>query len=494
MKKLLIRIGIVAVLLVAMNWVYSKWFFKKDLLAHSDIIELPWQVVADSCQVIYLGESSNNTYGYAESDHRKISHMVSAYFPKVRCGDLTKEASHAQTYYYMLKQIPKESTIETVIVTMNLRSFGAGWIYSRLETALRKQIVLLQDYPPLMNRFLLAFKAYPIRSEDEWDRLVRKHWEEDPLEFPYDFDWNTRQWDAAMAWGGWMDPQGNRDEEMTVLACHYIKGYAFQIRDDNPRVKDFDAIVDLCRERGWNLVFNLMAENVDKANELVGKDLMFLMKRNRDYLMQRYDTQENVTVVDNLDLVRDINFIDQNWTTEHYYGEGRHIIARQVAQALRQYYPNDYQDFGPIQYETGHYCFEGSEDILNAERPYSQTLTLPTDNLHPDWGVVNIAIEMLQPDTLNDAQLAIERNGSEGNFGTTYYALSSQIHKIGQWDFATFALPIDSNIRESEQIKVFVYNPSTSPVKVRRLDISFRPAYLMPAVKGQSSRDMADAK
>ena len=55
MKKLLIRIGIIAVLLVAMNWVYTKWFFEKDLLEHSDIIELPRQVVADSCQVVYLG-------------------------------------------------------------------------------------------------------------------------------------------------------------------------------------------------------------------------------------------------------------------------------------------------------------------------------------------------------------------------------------------------------------------------------------------------------
>ena len=494
MKKLLIRIGIVAVLLVAMNWVYSKWFFEKDLLEHSDIIELPRQVVADSCQVVYLGESSNNTYGFAESDHRKISAMISAYFPTVRLGDMTKSASHAQTYYYMLKQLPEDAPVETVIVTMNLRSFDAGWIYSRLETALRKQIVLLQDYPPLMNRFLLAFKAYPIRSEEEWDAITQKHWKKDPLGFPYDFEWtNTHQWDSAMAWGGWHGFDGQRDQQLTELACHYIKSYAFQIRDDNPRIKDFDAIVDLCRERGWHLVFNLMAENVDKANELVGKDLMFLMKRNRDYLMQRYDTQEDVTVVDNLDLVRDVNFIDQDWTTEHYYGEGRGIIARHVAQALRQYYPNDYQDFGLLQYEAGHYCFEGSEDVLNVERPYSQTLILPADSLQPDWGMVNIAIEMFQSDTLNDAQLVIEKNGEQGKV-STYYDIAPQLQSIGQWDFATFALPLDSTFREAGQTKIFVYNPSTSAVRVRRLDISFRPAYLKPAVKGQSSRNKTSAK
>jgi hypothetical protein len=339
-----------------------------------------------------------------------------------------------------------------------------------------------------VNRFLLAFKAYPIRSEEEWDAITQKHWKKDPLDFPYDFEWtNAHQWDSAMAWGGWHGFDGQRDQQLTELACHYIKSYAFQIRDDNPRIKDFDAIVDLCRERGWHLIFNLMAENVDKANELVGKDLLFLMKQNRDYLMQRYDTQEDVTVVNNLDLVRDVNFIDQDWTTEHYYGEGRHIIAHQVAQALRQYYPNEYQDLGLLQYEAGHYCFEGSEDELNVERPYSQTLILPADSLQPDWGMVNIAVEMLQPDTLNDAQIVIEKNGEQGKT-STYYDLGPQIQSIGKWEFATFALPIDSTFREAEQIKFFVYNPSTSSVRVRRFDISFRPAYLKPAVKAQSSR------
>jgi hypothetical protein len=192
-------------------------------------------------------------------------------------------------------------------------------------------------------------------------------------------------------------------------------------------------------------------------------------------------------VVNNLDLVRDVNFIDQDWTTEHYYGEGRRIIAHQVAQALRQYYPNEYQDLGSLQYEAGHYCFEGSEDELDVERPYSQTLIMPADSLQPDWGMVNIAVEMLQPDTLNDAQIVIEKNGEQGKT-STYYDLGPQIQSIGKWEFATFALPIDSTFREAGQIKYFVYNPSASSVRVRRFDISFRPAYLKPAVKAQSSR------
>jgi len=179
MKKFLTRILMAAALLFVLNWIYTKWFFKKDVAEHSDILELPWKVTEDSCRIVYLGESSNNTCGNEEFGREKISEYLAEYFPDVKTGDMTKEASHAQTYYYMLKNIPKKSTVETVVVTMNLRSFDARWIYSDLETALRKQLVLMENYPPFMNRFLLALKAYPIKSKEELDSLTRQHWRED---------------------------------------------------------------------------------------------------------------------------------------------------------------------------------------------------------------------------------------------------------------------------------------------------------------------------
>ena len=489
MKKLLIRIVMVLVMLVVLNWVYSKWFFVKDLRKHSDIVELSWQVTDDSCRIIYLGESSNNNFGKEETNHRKISDFTSDYFPAVKMGDLTKEASHSQTYYYMLKQIPISSAVETVIVTMNLRSFGPNWIYSKLETALRKQLVLLEDYPPLVNRFMLAFKAYPIKTEQEWVDLIYWHRRHDPLDFPYDFPFdNNYAWDSAVAWRGWRDAEGCRDQEMTELACHYIKSYGFQMTDDNPRVKDYDAIVDLCRERGWNLVFNLMAENVDKAHQLVGDDLLFLIKRNRDYLLSRYDDMEGVAIVNNLSLVRDVNFIDQDWTTEHYYEEGRRIIARHLAQTLKTFYPQAYLDSEPLICDKGHYYFEGWERTLNKNWPYSKALILPSDSLLPQWSMVDIAFMMKQSDTLNKVRLVVEKDSCDGGVDADSYPVGKQVRSIGQWDFATFALPVDSIFRKAQQIKIFVYNPSSSQVQVKDLDVSFRPAYLKPRVKAQTTR------
>lgn len=495
MKKLLIRIGMVLVMLVVLNWVYSKWFFEKDLREHSDIVELSWQVTDDSCRIIYLGESSNNHYGDEEANRRKISDFTADYFPTVKMGDLTKEASHAQTYYYMLKHIPATSAVETVVVTMNLRSFGPLWIYSKLETPLRKQLVLLEDYPPLVNRFLLAFKAYPIKTEEEWNELVFEHWRNDTFNIP-NFAWHTTaDWDYGMYSYGWYDQQGQRDWDVTALACHYIKTYAFEINDDNPRVKDFDAIVDLCRERGWNLVFNLMGENVDKANELVGKDLMLLFRLNRDYLLKRYGNMEGVTVVNNLNLVRDVNFIDQDWTTEHYYEEGRRIVADHLAQALREFYPGDYHNPDSLKLDVGHY-FLGGTRILDEQQPYSMTLALTADSIRPDWGMVNVAFEIKQQDELSKPVLAVEKHNPSGEVAIDSYAVNKPVQENGTWDFATFALPIDTVFRSAQKIKLYVHNFSESEVQIRNLDVSFRPAYLKARVKAQTykSIDLNDGK
>ena len=482
-------------MLVVLNWVYAKWFFEKDLRKHSDIVELSWQVIDDNCRIIYLGESSNSHYGDEEVSHRKISDFTSDYFPTVKMGDLTKEASHAQTYYYMLKHIPATSAVETVVVTMNLRSFGWLWINSRLETPLRKQLVLLEDYPPLVNRFLLAFKAYPIKTEDEWNELVFEHWRNDTFNIP-DFPWRTTvDWDYGMYTYGWYDFNGQRDWDLTALACHYIKTYSFEINDDNPRVKDFDAIVALCRERGWNLVFNLMAENVDKANELVGKDLMLLFKNNHDYLMQRYGNLDGVTVVDNFNLVRDVNFIDQDWTTEHYYEEGRRIIADHLALALRDLYPNDYCNPDSLKLDKGH-CYFGETKKLDRQMPYGSTLVLTADSLHPDWQMVNIAFEVKKHDDLGRVIFAVEKHDPQGKVSIDSYDVLPQVLKTDAWDFATFALPIDTAFREAQLVKLYVHNFSDSPVQVKNFDISFRPAYLKPRVKAQTykSADLDDGE
>ena len=345
-KNIALRIVTVLLLFLLMNLLYKYLFFENDLQKYSSIINLVRDVPAEA-DIIYIGESSNNTAREDDLDKRKISDFIGDYYPGLALYDLTKPAGHAGVFKVLLEQMPEECEVETVIVTLTLRSFNAQWIHSPLETSLQKSLVLLRPYPPLINRFLLSFKAYEIKTKEERERDFKKQWVEDKLHLPYEFPHeDVSQWNQWMAYKGIIDEQGEIDRAQTELACHYIKAYGFQIDTlKNPRIGDFDAIVELARERGWKLVFNLMAENTEKAESLVGEDLIFLMNENRELLLNYYRSK-GVMVVDNLSSLEDQLFIDKTWTTEHYAETGRKTIAKGVAAAMKIWYGDEYRDAG----------------------------------------------------------------------------------------------------------------------------------------------------
>lgn len=339
-KYIAIRLLAGVVLLVINNVIYVCFFYEKDLQHYSPMVN-ELRNLPDNTDILYLGESSNITYAETDKDKRHISEFLSDHFPTLSSRDITKEASHAGIYYTLLNAIPEEKDIQTVVVTMNLRSFNAQWIHSEQETALRKSMVLLEDYPPFWNRIRLSFKGYDYKGKELRREDMKTVWRNDVLRFPYKFPHrNIIEWDEAMAATGIKDDQGKIDAK-TDLACHYIKAYGFQIDTlTNPRIEDFDKIVQLAKEKGWNLVFNFLAENVEKGKELVGKDLFFLMNRNRNILTDYYQ-RKGVRVVDNLEAVENAYFIDQNWTTEHYSEEGRKTIAENLAKGIKQFHHHD---------------------------------------------------------------------------------------------------------------------------------------------------------
>jgi hypothetical protein len=348
MKSVVYKFLYIVVFVLALNYIYKAFFWEKDIQKHSPIINQVRKLTTDSAEVVYFGESSNTTFREDDKDKRPISNMIADYYPGIKFGLVQKEATHAGNYLVLLKNIPARSTVKTVIITMNLRSFDASWIYSELETPLQKSMVLLQPRPALLNRIMLSFKGYDHKTVNERKLQYMMAWRTETLKFPFAFKYqNVIEWDRGLAKEGLIKNDGSRNEEATILACHYVKTYAFQIdTNKNPRIRDFDAIAELCHKRQWTLIFNLMAENVEKANELVGQELVFLIRQNHDLLVKRY-SRRGVIVVDNLDNVPDEQYIDRTWTTEHYAEEGRKLIARNVADSLRKIYPSQYVRISP---------------------------------------------------------------------------------------------------------------------------------------------------
>jgi len=337
-QKVLLRILFLAAVCIAFNQIYKAYYWEDDLEEHADVLPVVLQL-KDSCDVIYFGESSNFSYHpIRDTLEDRISDFISYHFPEMRFGTVNSSAYHAGIYLPLIEQLRNSKTIHTVIVTLNMRTFDQAAIHSELESALQQSKVMYQSRPPFLNRLLLTLNFYDDKSAMDRDRIMWKEWTYDTLKSSdqrISFEPNTiRRWCESIKF-----PDSNGIEYMPkrALADHYIKAYAFEITADNPRVKDFDNIVRVCIANGQTPVLNLLAENVQYADSLVGENLVWLMRKNRDFLVNRY-TQMGAVVVDNLEAVNGYNYTDQDWTTEHYDQIGRQIIAKNVADSLRNTY------------------------------------------------------------------------------------------------------------------------------------------------------------
>ena len=493
--KILIKIVLLGFVLILFNYIYSVFFFEDDIQKHSETINQVREVVNQNCEVVYLGESSNTTFRDHDLDKRAISNFVEEYYPNIKFGHITKNASHAAVYYTLLKNIPQQSNVKTVIVTLNLRSFNANWIYSDLETPLQKGLVMLQDYPPLINRFLLSFKGYDHKSNIERKIQTQIKWRTDNFKFPYAFEHkNVIEWDDAMSKTGIKNIDGTINQKLTTLAGHYIKTYAFQIdTSTNPRIKDFDNIVKLAADRKWNLVFNLLAENTEKANTLVGKDLLYLIEYNRRLLIDRYNGK-GVIVVDNLNDVDDIEFIDQDWTTEHYAENGRKIIAKNIADSLKSLYPEKYKEvvynensqtyffnncdstviWSSMHTVTTEKAYSGnrSSKTDGLKNVFSITLGYPMQRLTDDLDSIDIDFQIYATTATNNLNAAIEFSDKNSVQSWKGIPLESRITP-GKWCRFSYTHPISAEEKKYDLIKIYVVNSSGTIVYIDDFGVKF---------------------
>lgn len=342
LKTLVIKISLFILLVLGLDFIYTITVFKTLLHEKCEEIVLLREQKKET-DVFYFGESSNVTFKEGDSIKSSISELTNLFYPKLKITNVNKYATHAGIYRYWLNEIvTDENKPKAIVVTLNLRSFNATWRHSKLETPLQEGLVLIRPYPNIINKFLISLQEFDKKTDSIRERDMQNEWDTTMLKFPYPFKYKTvNEWNRAMGNGGYLKPDSTWDMDKIELACHYIKGYAFNINESNQRIKDFDKIADWCSANKINLYLNLMAENVHYADSLVGEDLVLLMKQNRDYLVKRY-SQKNCKVIDNLECVNGSDFIDQKWTTEHYNYKGRMKIAKNLANSLKNQFSNSY--------------------------------------------------------------------------------------------------------------------------------------------------------
>ncbi len=332
-RTILVKLTLLILVIVSLNVIYSYTFFNIDL---QDYSPMGSQIIEHKgSDIYYFGESSNATFAFNDSTKESISELISHNFPNFKLASIDTGAVHAGAYKYWLNMIDLKHKPKLIIVTMNLRSFGAGWINSKLETSIQKSTVLMRKYPNILNRFALSLGFFDNKSEKErFDDMINS-WKKIELNSMRNLKHKTvLEWDSVMGNGGWLLENGNWDIKKMELGCHYIKAYAFNINESNLRLKDFDEILEWGKINGVKIIFSIMPENIEYADSCVGEALVDIMRQNRDFLVKRY-TLTGAFVVDNLELVEGRNYIDQNWTSEHYNQVGRIAVAKHISNVMR---------------------------------------------------------------------------------------------------------------------------------------------------------------
>ena len=312
-KYIAIRMVLAVVFLFAMNLLYLYAFWKEDVKQHGDVLENLWGVDIHS-DAIYFGESSNFHIPEGDSIKHRISFTLDSLLPSISIATVDNAGLHAGTYLSLVKNIPKEMNLKFVVITLNYRSFSANWRYAAFENYLAKSELMLSPLFPLVNKFLISLKQYDYKTEEERNAQMKLAGKNEKFTIP-NFDYDNVI-------------------EYLSLASHYIKNFAFNIDTVyNERIDDLNAIVSIANNKDYKVIFNLLGENTIEAEKLVGKELLYLMEKNRSLLVNYY-TNKGVIMVDNFYQIPDSCFVDRDWPTEHYNYQGKKIVAESIKKAI----------------------------------------------------------------------------------------------------------------------------------------------------------------
>ena len=336
MKGILFKIALLLCILIVLNELYSRFIWKHDVHEHADTLENLWDDPSDT-EVLYFGESSNFYTEAPDTPKRRISEFLDELLPN-KVEEVDNAGLQVSNYLSILRHLPKDYETHTIVVTLNYRSFGPVWQHDKNSNYLRKADRLIAPGPKLLNRFLIALKAYGFRTEKELEAdMLKGRTKPYPqfLDLPHG---HMNDWNQAIANGGIRRDDGSWDMDKIPVASHHIKNFAFVMEDDNPVLAEFDKLIDYCNQRGLHLVLHLMSENIRESDSLVGPDLSRLMQFNRQFLLEYFGRQQ-VLVVDNFETVPIWEFRDRRFPTEHYSHKGKEMCAITIRDSLLNKWP-----------------------------------------------------------------------------------------------------------------------------------------------------------
>ncbi|MCF8295475.1 MAG: hypothetical protein K9I34_05350 [Bacteroidales bacterium] len=333
-----LRILAIMIILFIGNYLYTKTLWPKDVSKHADLIDSlnKYQFNSD---ILYLASSSNYFCPGDDTNKWMISEWIQKSLPNQRIHAIQKGYMHAGPYLNLIKNLDQATSVKTLIIEMNLRAFGAFWVFSNVETNYAIQELFMNpSIPPLGKRALLSLGAYDNKTDAQRKEQFLEWWRTHELTFPYPFEYKyVTDWDYGLANSGrYVKENGNWDYDQIGFACNIVKAFAFHIDTlTHPRIHDFDAIVKVAYQRDWRIIFVIVPEDIQKAERLVGKEIPYLLNQAADLLYKRYNS-DKAQVINCLNMLPADCFYEA-FPTEHYYSHGKKQVADTLLQVLKEY-------------------------------------------------------------------------------------------------------------------------------------------------------------
>lgn len=327
-KNIGIRIAALVLIGIISVWIYNQFIWPLDRKEHAYFLE-QLHGSQDTCDLIYIGESSNFWSHKDSGDIREISKMLEHKTGR-KVLNLSKSAYHLGIYRPVFDHLKDLENLKDAILTVNLRTFGPPCVHSNLETSLQKDRLFLVDEMPFIKKMRAVFSLYDNTNAKVRDAQMWQQWTYDTLtlegkNMPHH---TVKHWCSITKFP---DSSGQEYMPSRVLADHYVKAYGFNLDATNPRIRDLDAIIQQVSNTKYNLHLLILSENTQWADSLAGSDMANLIRENRNFIVNRYANKHpNIHIIDCLELVPAQYFGEKDWTTEHYFWQGRGLIAEKI--------------------------------------------------------------------------------------------------------------------------------------------------------------------
>ena len=318
--KMLLRLAVGVLVFFAANmWYVSSGLYKKERMKFSPVASKLDSAFLNG-DVVYLGESSNTSFNpWTDTFGYSVSEFLQMYLPQNRVRGVSHDGYHVGLFSQMLGLMPTHWSLQgpkkTVVITVNMRSFGPSAMFNGNEASNQQEAIFYQDRWALLSRMYVSLHHYDNRDAREMERAKTQWFRTKDLrlnggtgyhygithgdgrmvskgeEFFYH---NTVKWWLRDLQRQFAPVSGDADlARVMPMAEAYLKEFAFLLDDQNPRVQALDAIVEKCKREQVNVVFVLLMPNFDHANRLFGKELVDLMNYNMDFLRKRFEGWSN---------------------------------------------------------------------------------------------------------------------------------------------------------------------------------------------------------